>query len=176
MLDPTRDQPCRGQPVGSTPAELGTRTPAAGSTPSRQGTATAGQSFIAAAGPHPKDIFAVPHTSLLSKHQHRQCTPRKDTTLPPRHHPKDNPSSPHTPSVTPEQTPPVSHCRCHGEPPSRRRFDVDHPRAAAQRRHSEKVGAAGARPYGVICPIWVCPRGPFSGDISAHLFGPGRLV
>jgi len=29
------------------------------------------------------------------------------------------------------------------------------------------VGAAGARPYGVICPIWVCPRGPVSGDISA---------
>jgi len=83
---------------------------------------------------HSKDIFAVPHTSLLSKHQHRQCTPRKDTHCCRTHQLKDNPSSPHTPRVTPGQAPPVSRCRCHDEPPSRRRFDVDHPRAAAQRR------------------------------------------
>jgi len=46
---------------------------------------------------HSKDIFAVPHTSLLSKQQHRRCTPRKDTTL-----------LPHTPpegqSEVPEHT------------------------------------------------------------------------
>ena len=167
----------RGLSVGSGPAQPGARLPSACTT-------VVGRYLHRRCGFHccrrhiaSEGHFRVPAHIITDRAPPHVCVTL--ATAPPRcraHHPKDVPSAPHTSGVPPELSPPVSHCRGHGEPPFRRRFDVDHPRAAAQRRLSEKVGAAGARPYGVICPIWVCPRGPFSGDISAHLFGPGRLV
>jgi len=80
---------------------------------------------------HPVDISGAPHTSLLTGRHHTfgHSSPRCRT-----HHPKDIPASPHTSWLTPKHSPPVSHSRGHGEPPSRRRFALDQPRAAAQRR------------------------------------------